>query len=89
MWRPPKKVSGNLIGSIIPYLLILMCMTGAIYPSVDLTAGEKERGTMETLLCSPVARTHLVIWQVLDGADRRAGDDLAVALQHGRVLCAG
>jgi len=62
---PPKKVSGNLIGSFIPYLLILMCMTGAIYPSVDLTAGEKERGTIETLLCSPVARTHLVYGKCL------------------------
>ncbi len=62
---PPKKVSGNLVGSVIPYLLILMCMTGAIYPSVDLTAGEKERGTIETLLCSPVARTHLVYGKCL------------------------
>ena len=57
----PKKVSGNLIGMILPYIVIMMCMTGAIYPSIDLTAGEKERGTMETLLCSPVARTHLVL----------------------------
>jgi sodium transport system permease protein len=57
----PAKVSGNLIGMILPYLVIVMCMTGAIYPSIDLTAGEKERGTMETLLCSPVARTHLVL----------------------------
>jgi sodium transport system permease protein len=57
----PKKVSGNLIGMILPYLVIVMCMTGAIYPSIDLTAGEKERGTMETLLCSPVARTNLVL----------------------------
>jgi sodium transport system permease protein len=62
---PPKKVSGNLIGSIIPYLIILMCMTGAMYPAVDLTAGEKERGTMETLLCSPVARTDLVLGKCL------------------------
>jgi len=62
---PPKKVSGNLIGSIIPYVLILMCMTGAIYPAVDLAAGEKERGTMETLLCSPVPRTHLVLGKCL------------------------
>ena len=46
---------------ILPYLVIIMCMTGAIYPSIDMTAGEKERGTMETLLCSPVARTHLVL----------------------------
>jgi len=58
---PPKKVGGNLIGMILPYVVIMMCMTGAIYPSIDLTAGEKERGTMETLLCSPVSRTHLVL----------------------------
>jgi sodium transport system permease protein len=57
----PKKVSGNVLGMILPYLVIVMCMTGAIYPSIDLTAGEKERGTMETLLCSPVARAHLVM----------------------------
>jgi sodium transport system permease protein len=57
----PQKVSGNLIGMVLPYLVIIMCLTGAIYPAVDLTAGEKERGTMETLLCSPVARTSLVI----------------------------
>ena len=58
---PAVRVSGNLIGMILPYIVIVMCMTGAIYPSIDLTAGEKERGTMETLLCSPVARTHLVL----------------------------
>jgi sodium transport system permease protein len=61
----PKKVSGNLIGSLLPYMIILMCMTGAMYPAVDLTAGEKERGTMETLLCSPVSRTHLVLGKCL------------------------
>ncbi|HWD20079.1 MAG TPA: ABC transporter permease [Verrucomicrobiae bacterium] len=58
---PPQKVSGNITGMILPYLVIVMCMTGSIYPSVDLTAGEKERGTMETLLTSPVSRTHLVL----------------------------
>ncbi len=58
---PAARVTGNLIGMILPYIVIVMCMTGAIYPSIDLTAGEKERGTMETLLCSPVARTDLVL----------------------------
>jgi sodium transport system permease protein len=57
----PERVSGNLIGMILPYVVIVMCMTGAIYPAIDLTAGEKERGTMETLLCSPAARTDLVL----------------------------
>jgi sodium transport system permease protein len=60
-----RKVTGNIIGMILPYIVILMCMTGAIYPSIDLTAGEKERGTLETLLCAPVSRAHLVLGKVL------------------------
>jgi sodium transport system permease protein len=36
-------------------------MVGATYPAMDLTAGEKERGTIETILSSPVSRTHLVL----------------------------
>lgn len=62
---PPKKVSGNFIGAIIPYILILMCMTGAMHPAIDVTAGEKDRGTIETLLCSPVSRTDLVLGKFL------------------------
>jgi sodium transport system permease protein len=58
---PPAKVGGNLYGGLVPYLLILLCFTGAMYPAIDLTAGEKERGTMETILCSPVGRTELVL----------------------------
>jgi sodium transport system permease protein len=61
----PKKVTANLLGAILPYLIILFCFTGGMYPAVDMTAGEKERGTMETLLCSPVARTHLVLGKFL------------------------
>jgi sodium transport system permease protein len=40
-------------------------MTGAMYPAMDLTAGEKERGTMETILTSRVSRTHLVLGKFL------------------------
>jgi sodium transport system permease protein len=58
---PPEKVSGATIGGFIGYLVILLCMTGAMYPAIDLTAGEKERGTMETILSSPVSRTDLVL----------------------------
>lgn len=58
---PPEKVGGNFIGSILPYIVILLCLTGALYPALDLTAGEKERGTMETILSSPVSRTQLVL----------------------------
>jgi sodium transport system permease protein len=62
---PPEKVGGNLLGGIVPYLIIILCFTGAMYPAMDLTAGEKERGTMETLLCSPVARVDIVLGKFL------------------------
>ena len=62
---PPEKVGGNVIGGLIPYLFILLCFTGAMYPAMDLTAGEKERGTMETILCSPVGRIDLVFGKFL------------------------
>jgi len=58
---PPEKVSGATFGGIIGYMVILLCMTGGMYPAMDLTAGEKERGTMETILSSPVSRMHLVL----------------------------
>jgi sodium transport system permease protein len=61
----PEKVAGETYGGLIPYLVILMCMTGAMYPAMDLTAGEKERGTMETILSSPIQRTHLVFGKFL------------------------
>ena len=62
---PPEKVGGNTIGGLVPYFIIVLCFTGAMYPAIDLTAGEKERGTMETLLCSPVARVDIVLGKFL------------------------
>jgi len=62
---PPEKVSGATLGGFIGYLVILLCMTGAMYPAIDLTAGEKERGTMETILSSPVSRLNLVLGKFL------------------------
>lgn len=62
---PPNKVAGNLLGGLLPYMVILLCMTGGMYPAMDLTAGEKERGTMETLLCSPAGRIDLVLGKFL------------------------
>ncbi|MGB8371094.1 MAG: ABC transporter permease [Limisphaerales bacterium] len=62
---PPAKVTGNVLGGILPYIIIMLCLTGAMYPALDLTAGEKERGTMETILCCPVGRTDLVLGKFL------------------------
>jgi sodium transport system permease protein len=62
---PPEKVSGAAIGGFLPYFVIILCLTGAMYPAIDLSAGEKERGTIETILCSPVSRTHIVLGKFL------------------------
>jgi len=59
---PPEKGGAALFfGGFIAYMVVFLCLNGGMHPAIDLTAGEKERGTMETILCSPVARTHLVL----------------------------
>ena len=62
---PPARVAGSMFGGILLYIIIIMSLTGALYPALDLTAGEKERGTMETILCCPVGRTELVLGKFL------------------------
>jgi len=62
---PPEKVSGAAMGGLLGYMVILLSMTGAMYPAIDLTAGEKERGTMETIISSPISRMDLVLGKFL------------------------
>lgn len=56
---------GNLIGSMIPFLIITVILLGAIYPAIDVTAGEKERGTLETLLTLPVTNFEMIMSKFL------------------------
>jgi sodium transport system permease protein len=58
---PAEKVGGAAVGGFLGYFVIILCLQGAMYPAIDLTAGEKERGTMETILSSPISRVHLVL----------------------------
>jgi len=57
-----KETIGKLIGGFLPYLFIIFGFIGCMYPAIDLFTGEKERGTLETLLTTPVSR-----WQILVG----------------------
>jgi sodium transport system permease protein len=65
----PVKGGGSeamlLISTILPYLLIISAFTGTIYAAFDQVAGEKERGTLETLLVSPVSRMSIVLGKFL------------------------
>ncbi len=59
------EIAANMWSKMFPALLVIMSVTGAFYPAIDLGAGEKERGTMETLLISPATRTEIVLGKFL------------------------
>lgn len=60
-----QQRSGTAWGKIVPFILVMMALTGAFYPAIDLCAGEKERGTMETLLITPASRGEIVLGKFL------------------------
>ena len=57
-----KEMIGKIAGGILPYIFIAFGFAGCMYPAIDLFTGEKERGTIETILTTPVLR-----WQILFG----------------------
>jgi sodium transport system permease protein len=57
----PQEVGGYALGRILPLLLVVITLLGAFYPAIDLAAGEKERGTLETLLTTPVPARAIVV----------------------------
>ena len=59
------QLAASFWSKLFPTLLVIMAVTGAFYPAVDLAAGEKERGTMETLLICPATRSEIVLGKFL------------------------
>jgi sodium transport system permease protein len=62
---PPEQMFGFFIGKILPYLLIMLTISGGAVVASDLVAGEKERGTLETILVSAAHRNELVFGKYL------------------------
>ncbi|MBP7933103.1 MAG: CPBP family intramembrane metalloprotease [Phycisphaerae bacterium] len=60
-----QQRGGWALGQIIPIILVLMTITGAVYPAIDLTAGERERGTLETLMATPTSPLTLIVGKFL------------------------
>ncbi len=56
-----QEMLGKLAGGFLPYIFIIFCFTGAMYPAIDLFTGEKERRTLETLLTAPVSRIEILM----------------------------
>ena len=60
-----REVIGDRIGGMVPYFFIAFCFMGVVYPAIHLGAGEKERGTLETLLLAPIPRHQVVLGKFL------------------------
>lgn len=61
----PAEIGGSALGRFLPMLLIIITLLGTFYPAIDLAAGEKERGTLETLLTAPVPSDRIVMGKFL------------------------
>ncbi len=61
----PRLSAIDLVVRVFPFMLVMWSLAGALYPAVDLCAGEKERGTMETLLITPAGRAEIVMGKFL------------------------
>jgi sodium transport system permease protein len=60
-----RERMGAIVGGMLPYILVMVCLMSAMYPAIDTGAGEKERGTLETLLLAPVPRGAIVLAKFL------------------------
>lgn len=64
--RATKEASaGSLLGMVLPFMLVVSLLLGTMYPAIDTTAGERERGTLETVLTLPVSNHELIISKFL------------------------
>jgi sodium transport system permease protein len=62
---PEKKMAGFILGSVLGYAVLILMFTGGMYPAIDMTAGEKERHTLEPLLASPASREEIILGKIL------------------------
>lgn len=60
----PRKMTGSVLGMMLGFLLLIFLFNGSMYSAVDVTAGEKERKTLEMLLSSAASRVDIVLAKV-------------------------
>ncbi|MBO4310707.1 MAG: ABC transporter permease [Lachnospiraceae bacterium] len=60
-----EETTGMLIGYIMPFMMIISVLMGAFTVAIDVSVGEKERGTLETLITLPIGNTHMMISKFL------------------------
>ena len=60
-----EESAGSIFGAILALFFVMYVMTGSMYPAIDLGAGEKERGTMETLISTNISSVDIIIGKML------------------------
>ena len=60
-----QEVTGQIFSQLLPMLLLIFLFTGCMSFAPDSIAGEKERGTMATLLVTPIHRYEIVVGKIL------------------------
>jgi sodium transport system permease protein len=86
---PKGKKGKTALGGMIGYLVILLMFSGCMYPSLDMTAGEKERRTLEILLASPASRQEIVLGKILAASSAAFLTALLNVLSLGYVFSSG
>ena len=81
---------GKMVGAFLPYLLMIMMYAGAMQHGIYATAGEKERGTLQSLLATRLPRTQIILGKLLYifiiGILSALVNLLSMALSLGRLL---
>tara|TARA_Y100001949_G_scaffold172642_1_gene177013 strand:+ start:1215 stop:2432 length:1218 start_codon:yes stop_codon:yes gene_type:complete len=60
-----EESAGSIFGAILALFFVMYVMSGSMYPAIDLGAGEKERGTMETLISTNISSVDIIIGKML------------------------
>lgn len=60
-----SDVSANILSMIVPMVLIMLLLSGCVAVVLESIAGEKERGTIATLLVTPIKRSYFAIGKIL------------------------
>jgi sodium transport system permease protein len=75
-----RQQSGQLLASLLPFLLAMWAVVGGMSVAVDLAAGEKERGTLESLLITPPSREAIVLGKFLSVVTASMGGVIVVLI---------
>ena len=59
-----QKAGGKALGMMLPYFVTILLFAGAMGLGTDMVAGEKERGTMASMLVAPIKRSSIVLGKV-------------------------